>query len=172
VTGRATPTSDTADPLPSWSALVNVYQSVLHDVVAALDQQTGIDSGVFSALAYLERAGPPHRLPMGELQRSMYPRYSQPGFSRLVQRMEADGFVERRVDRTDRRATIIATTRAGRRQFRRANSIYIATLRTSFGRHLRTSEHARLAAMLGRVTTRRGARTRVPTESHRKADTR
>ncbi len=171
MTGRVTPTRDAADPLPSWSALVNVYQSVLHDVVAALDQQAGIDSGVFSALAYLERTGPPHRLPMSELQRSMHPRYSQPGFSRLVQRMEADGFVERRVDRTDRRATIIATTRAGRKQFLRANSIYTATLRTSFGRHLRANEHARLAAILGRVTTR-GARTRVASESRQKADTR
>jgi DNA-binding MarR family transcriptional regulator len=172
MTGRVTPTRDAADPLPSWSALVNVYQSVLHDVVAALDQQAGIDSGVFSALAYLERAEPPHRLPMSELQRSMHPRYSQPGFSRLVQRMEADGFVERRVDRTDRRATIIATTRAGRRQFLRANSIYIATLRTSFGRHLHASEHARLATILGRVATRRGARTRVATASRQNADTR
>jgi hypothetical protein len=33
-----------------------VYQSVLHDVVAALDDEAGMDSGVFSALAYLERA--------------------------------------------------------------------------------------------------------------------
>jgi DNA-binding MarR family transcriptional regulator len=163
VTGRPTPTPtrDAADPLQSWSALVNVYQSVLHDVVAALDQQTGIDSGVFSALAYLERAEPPHRLPMGELQRAMHPRYSQPGFSRLVQRMESDGLVERRVDRADRRATIIVTTRAGRKQFCEANTVYIAALRTSYGLHLRASEHARLAAILGRVG-----------QSRRKADTR
>ena len=67
---------------------------------------------------------------MGELQRAMHPRYSQPGFSRLVQRMEADGLVERRVDRRDRRATIIVTTRAGRKQFREANTVYIAALRT------------------------------------------
>ena len=172
MTRRAAPAPDDAEPLESWSALVNVYQAVLHDVVAALDHETGIDSGVFSVLAYLERAEPPHRLPMGELQRAMHPRYSQPGFSRLVQRMEADGLVERRVDRTDRRATIIATTRAGRKQFLRANSIYIATLRTSFGRHLRASEHARLAAILGRVATRRGTRTRVATGPRKNADTR
>ena len=155
MTGRATPTADAVDPIASWSALVNVYQAVLHDVVAALDQRTGIDSGVFSALAYLERAAPPHRLPMAELQRAMHPRYSQPGFSRLVQRMEADGLVERRVDRADRRATIVVTTSAGRKQFGEANSVYIAALRTSFGRHLHANEHARLAAILGSVTARR-----------------
>jgi DNA-binding MarR family transcriptional regulator len=161
VTRRAAPARDDAEPLESWSALVNVYQAVLHDVVAALDHETGIDSGVFSALAYLERAEPPHRLPMGELQRAMHPRYSQPGFSRLVQRMEADGLVERRADRTDRRATIIVTTRAGRKQFREANAVYVAALHTSFGRHLHPNEHARLATVLGRVS-----------ESRREADTR
>ena len=37
---------------------------------AALDDEAGMDSGVFSALAYLERAEPPHRMPMSELQRA------------------------------------------------------------------------------------------------------
>jgi DNA-binding MarR family transcriptional regulator len=162
VSDPATHERDADDPLPSWSALVNVYQSVLHDVVAALDEQAGTDSGVFSALAYLERARPPHRLPMGELQRAMHPRYSQPGFSRLVQRMEADGLVERRRDPADRRATIVVSTRAGRAQFRAANAVYVAALRTSFGRHLSADDHARLAAMLSRVTAHRaGERSQV-----------
>jgi DNA-binding MarR family transcriptional regulator len=145
----------TDDPLPSWSALVTVYQSVLHDVVAALDQRAGMDSGVFSTLAYLERAEPQHRLPMGELQQLMHPRYSQPGFSRLVQRMEADGLVERRPDPDDRRAMIVVTTRAGRRQFREANAVYVDALRICFGRHLRDDDHARLASILERVAARR-----------------
>ena len=149
------PVSDAVDPLPSWSALVAVYQSVLHDVVAALDEDAGMDSGVFSALAYLERAQPPHRMPMGDFQRAMHPRYSQPGFSRLVQRMEVDGLVERRPDPADRRATIVVTTRAGRRQFTAANAVYVDALGASFGRHLDPVEHARLASLLAEVSTRR-----------------
>jgi DNA-binding MarR family transcriptional regulator len=147
--------TEPTDPLPSWSALVTVYQSVLHDVVAELDQHIGMDSGVFSALAYLERADPPHRLPMSELQRAMHPRYSQPGFSRLVQRMEADGLVERHADPDDRRATNIVTTRTGRKQFREANVVYVAALQESFGHHLRDDEHERLATLLTRVTAHR-----------------
>src|SRR6185436_17602184 len=102
----------------------------------------------FSALAYLERADPPHRMAMAELQRALHPRYSQPGFSRLVQRMEADGLVERRADPTDRRATVVATTRAGRKQFAAANEVYVATLRAAFGRHLKADEHEQLVAVL------------------------
>jgi DNA-binding MarR family transcriptional regulator len=145
---------DATDPLPSWSALVTVYQSVLHDVVAALDDFAGMDSGVFSALAYLERAER-HRMPMGDLQRLMHPRYSQPGFSRLVQRMESDGLVERLPDPADRRASIVVLTRTGRSQFRAANQIYVDALRVSFGRHLRDDEHHRLAALLASVAERR-----------------
>jgi DNA-binding MarR family transcriptional regulator len=148
------PVPDATDPLPSWSALVTVYQSVLHDVVAALDDFAGMDSGVFSALAYLERAER-HRMPMGDLQRLMHPRYSQPGFSRLVQRMESDGLVERLADPADRRASIVVLTRTGRSQFRAANQIYVDALRVSFGRHLRDDEHHRLAALLARVAERR-----------------
>ncbi len=147
-----------ADPRPSWSVLVAVYQAVLHDVVAQLDRRAGMDSGVFSALAYLERADPPHRMPMGELQRAMHPRYSQPGFSRLVQRMEQDGLVERRTDARDRRATVIVATRVGRAQFRAANAVYVDALEESFGRHLGPAEHERVAAILGRVAERRASR--------------
>jgi DNA-binding MarR family transcriptional regulator len=143
------------DPVPSWSALVGVYQSVLHDLVAALDDEAGIDSGVFSALAYLERATPPHRVPMAELRRLMHPRYSQPGFSRLVQRMEADGLVDRRPDPEDRRAMVVVTTRAGRTRFRDANRVYGDVLRRSFGRHLRADDHAQLSAILARVSEKR-----------------
>ncbi len=151
------------DDLASWSALVDVYQSVLHDVVAALDARVGIDSGVFSALAYLERAQRAHRLPMGELQGLMHPRYSQPGFSRLVQRMESDGLVERHRDPADLRATIVVTTRAGRKRFREANAVYTDALRTSFSCHLDPAEHRQLTEILGRVATGRdGLRGRGP----------
>ena len=139
-----------------------VYQSVLHDVVRALGEQAGMDSGVFSALAYLERADPPHRMRLGELQRLLHPRYSQPGLSRLVQRMEAEGLVERRPDPTDGRAAILVSTRSGRRAYERANSVYTAAVHEHFGRHLTGSEGARIAGMLSRVAQRRDSRSPSP----------
>ena len=115
-----TPETASADPLAAWSTLVAVYQAVLHDVVRALGEEASMDSGVFSALAYLKRAETPHRMRMSELQARLHPRYSQPGFSRLVQRMETDGLVERRADPADGRAAILTTTRVGRRAYDRA----------------------------------------------------
>jgi DNA-binding MarR family transcriptional regulator len=93
---------------------------------------------------------------MSELQRLFHPRYSQPGLSRLAQRMESDGFVERRRDPIDGRATILVSTRAGRRAYARANSVYTAAVHEHFGRHLSRNEGTLLAASLLRIVERRG----------------
>jgi len=136
------------DQLDAWSALVGVYQSVLHDVVRALENDAGMDSGVFSALAYLARAEPRGRMRLSELLELMHPRYSQPGLSRLVQRMEADGLVERRADPDDGRATVLQMTRAGRARYVRADAIYTDAVREHFGRHLEPAEARTLRASL------------------------
>jgi DNA-binding MarR family transcriptional regulator len=136
-----------------WSALVAVYQPVLRDVVAALERDAGIDSGAYSVLAYLDQAGAPMRL--RELQALMRVRYSQPGLSRLVQRMERDGVVERRVDPDDGRATFVALTRTGRSRFRRAHEIYAAALDEHLGRNVTPAAAAELARALDAVATAR-----------------
>jgi DNA-binding MarR family transcriptional regulator len=152
------------DQLDAWSALVAVYQSVLHDVVRALENDAGMDSGVFSALAYLARAEPRGRMRLSELLELMHPRYSQPGLSRLVQRMEADGLVERRADPDDGRATVLQMTRAGRARFVRADAIYADAVREHFGRHLepvdaRTLRSSLDALLRARATSASASRT-------------
>lgn len=136
-----------------WSALVAVYQPVLRDVVMTLERDARIDSGIYSVLAYLDRAETPMRL--RELQELMRVRYSQPGLSRLLQRMERDGLVERRVDPTDRRATIVGLTRAGRARFRRAHEIYSRALDEHLGRNVSATAAKDLARALTAVAEAR-----------------
>ncbi len=158
--------TDDTDRLDAWSALVAVYQSVLHDVVRALESEAGLDSGVFSALAYLVRAEPPGRMRLSLLQRLMHPRYSQPGLSRLVQRMEADGLVERRAHPDDGRATVLVMTRAGRARFTKADVVYTGALQEHFGRHLTATQARALEAALRPVTRGRAIRA-VPSRTVR-----
>jgi DNA-binding MarR family transcriptional regulator len=138
-----------------WSALVAVYQPVLRDVVSSLERDARIDSGAYSALAYLERAG--GRLPLRELHELMRVRYSQPGLSRLVQRLEQDGLVDRIIDPADRRATTVHLTRAGRARFRHAHAVYVEALDEHLGRHLPAASagelSARLESLAGRIAT-------------------
>jgi DNA-binding MarR family transcriptional regulator len=138
-----------------WSALVAVYQPVLRDVVTVLERDAGIDSGAYSVLAYLDQAGAP--MPLRELQQLMRVRYSQPGLSRLIQRMERDGVVERRVDPDDRRATFVGLTRTGRARFRRAQDVYSTALDEQLGRYVPATEAAELARALRAVVAARPA---------------
>ena len=138
-----------------WSALVEVYQPVLRDVVGALEQDADIDSGTYSALAYLDQAG--GRMRLRELQDLMRVRYSQPGLSRLVQRMDDDGIVERRVDPDDGRGTVVSLTRAGRSRFRRAHDVYTTALGEHLGAHISAADARGLTAALERL-----AKTRTP----------
>jgi DNA-binding MarR family transcriptional regulator len=137
-----------------WSALVAVYQPVLRDVVAALERDAGIDSGSYSVLAYLDRAG--GRMPLRELQELMRVRYSQPGLSRLVQRLERERLVARVTDADDRRATIVRLTPTGRVRFRRAHDVYTAALEEHLGRHLVSGPVAALTEQLEGLGARVG----------------
>ena len=139
-----------------WRALVDVYQPVLREVVTELERDAGIDSGTYSVLAYLDRADGALRL--SELQTLMRVRYSQPGLSRLVQRMERDGVVERRVDPDDGRATLVALTRTGRTRFRRAHDVYNDALDEHLGRNVSATEATDLARALTAFASARAAR--------------
>lgn len=136
-----------------WSALVDVYQPVLREVVDALERDAGIDSGTYSALAYLDQAG--GRMRIGDLHDLLRVRYSQPGLSRLVQRMERDGSVERRVDPDDRRGTVVSLTRSGRTRYRRAHEVYEAALDEQLARALPDATVASLTRTLESLAARR-----------------
>ena len=146
-----------APALQAWSALVAAYFAVLPDVVGRLEAETGLDSGTFSALAYLDRASVAGRMRLSELHEAMRYRYSQPGLSRLVQRMERDDLVARRSDPEDGRAALVVTTRHGRARYRKANEVYLDALAEHFGRHLKGDEAAQLTAVLERLVARRTA---------------
>lgn len=137
-----------------WTALVAVYQPVLREVVDALERDAGIDSGTYSALAYLDQEG--GRMRIGDLHANLRVRYSQPGLSRLVQRMERDGIVERQIDPDDRRGTVVSLTRNGRTRFRRAHDVYTAALDEHLGRNLPDPTIVSLTRALEGVAARRG----------------
>jgi DNA-binding MarR family transcriptional regulator len=136
-----------------WRALVDVYQPVLREVVTELERDAGIDSGTYSVLGYLDRAGGTMRL--GALQALLRVRYSQPGLSRLVQRMESDGLVERVEVPDDRRATTVRLTRTGRTRTRTARAVYERALEHHLGGYVSAADARRLIGLLERVATAR-----------------
>ena len=71
-----------------------------------------LDSGSFDVLATLLRAGPPHRLTAGALQRTSM--ITSSAVAQRLNRLESRGFVTRSQNPDDARATDVTLTEAGR----------------------------------------------------------
>lgn len=71
----------------------------------------GTDRIILDVLAMLRRAGPPHRLTPGELQRAAL--ITSGGMSQRLERLEAAGLISRTIHSEDRRKVQVELTQAG-----------------------------------------------------------
>jgi DNA-binding MarR family transcriptional regulator len=74
-------------------------------------------------------------------------RLSQPGLSRLVERMEVDGLVSRRRDPQDGRGTLVALTDRGREAQRTVGRVHAASIVARVTGSLSSAEQAELARL-------------------------
>lgn len=81
---------------------------------------------------------------------------SRSATTRLVDRLESDGLVERRSCASDRRGTFVVLTPRGEEVFRDAGRIHLRGIDEHVGSHLTDDELAQLAALLGKLTSRVG----------------
>ena len=100
----------------AWAALLRAHRLLVGEVEAALKAANTIPLVSYDVLLELRRAGRPLR--QRELEERML--LAQYGVSRLIDRLEADGFVERRPDPNDARARLIALTATGRKALKAA----------------------------------------------------
>jgi DNA-binding MarR family transcriptional regulator len=107
---------------PSRSVYFSLMKSadILGGDFARLFRQHGITATVFNAMRILIQ-GPDEGQRIGEIGRQLIQRV--PDITRLIDRMERDGLVERSRDTEDRRAVSIRLTEAGRRK---CESLYSA----------------------------------------------
>jgi DNA-binding MarR family transcriptional regulator len=84
----------------------------------------GLQPGWFDLLAALRRAGVPYELNPTELTRTTL--VSSAGMTKRIDRLVAEGFVERRPDPDDRRGTLVCLTRHGKRLIDEALETHLA----------------------------------------------
>jgi DNA-binding MarR family transcriptional regulator len=101
------------------------------------------------ALANLRDAGGPLR--MGEIADRLT--LSRGGVTKLIDRLEAAGYVKRVPDATDRRATGVEITTEGRAVVEGARPIIVAALWDLWGRHLSDAEADSLTEILHGIAT-------------------
>ncbi len=86
------------------------------------------------------------------------------GVTRLIDRLERDGVVERRACATDGRGTFVALTADGTEVFRRAGRVHIRGINEHLGTNLTVNEMAELRRIMTKLAA--GIHATNTTESH------
>lgn len=137
--------------ISAWARLARVQQQALRSIERALKEAGLPPLAWYDVLLELERAGGPGLRPF-ELERAML--LAQYNLSRLIDRLEAAGHVERIACEDDGRGHLIAVTASGRAMRRRMWPVYARAIEQAIGRHLAAAETRSLDGLLGALLER------------------
>jgi DNA-binding MarR family transcriptional regulator len=134
--------------LDSWVRLLRGHASVIRAISAQLVADHGLTINDYEALLHLARAeeGRMRRVDLAE--RLIL---TASGVTRLLDGLEAAGWVERASCASDRRVAYAVLTPAGRTKLHVASESHMADIRTYFESRFSTEELERLASLLGRL---------------------
>jgi DNA-binding MarR family transcriptional regulator len=124
MTTKATAT-DRDQLLDRWSELENQHARVREALERALQREHRISLTEYEVLRRLAESPEGHRR-IQELAEEIH--LSQSALSRLVQRLEDDGYVQRAVCDFDRRGVFACVTDAGRKAQAEAHPTHVAVL--------------------------------------------
>lgn len=129
-------------------AVVNLLQAAAwlrEELNSALLEAAGVSLAEQEAMVRLLHHGP--RVPLGHLAQLVL--FTQSGVTRLIDRLEAKGYVRRELSSEDRRLTYAALTDDGRRKLvEEINPIVARVVSERFTRHLEPDEIVELRRIL------------------------
>lgn len=132
----------------AWARLLRAQHAAQSHVEKALKDAGFPPLSWYDVLLELERGDKAGQRPF-ELERHLLlPQY---GLSRLLDRIEAAGYLERRPCEDDARGQVVVITRAGRQLRRRIWPTYAAALKTAVSDRLTKKEQEALAGLLGKL---------------------
>ncbi|MFP4148294.1 MAG: MarR family winged helix-turn-helix transcriptional regulator [Nitriliruptoraceae bacterium] len=144
--------------LEAWRAFLEAYAVTLDVLERELKAGAELPLTWYDVLVQLAEA-PDNRLRMQDLADAVL--LSKSGVTRLVDRMERSGLVERTRCAHDRRGTFAALTPSGRERLRGAAPTHLAGVQAHFAAHLDDEEAAMLVRLLSRIAeANRAARER------------
>jgi DNA-binding MarR family transcriptional regulator len=129
----------------AWARLAKAQRKALASIEEALSAANLPPLAWYDVLLELERAG--GGLRPFELEHEIL--LAQCNLSRLIDRLEKAGYVERRTCQGDRRGQVIAITAAGKNMRRRMWSVYGPAIQAAVGAHLSPKQIETLAVLLG-----------------------
>ena len=132
----------------AWARLMKAQQRALGSIEGALKAAGLPPLAWYDVLLETERAGRNGLRPF-ELERAML--LAQYNLSRLVDRLEAAGYLERRECEEDGRGHLVAITEAGRAMRRRMWPVYARAIETAIGQRLSARQAETLGDLLGQL---------------------
>ena len=145
--------TDTSAATATWTSLVQAHTVAFEAVEGALVREVGLPLAWHEVLVRLSASEVPVR--MQEVARAVL--LSKSGLTRLADRMEEAGLIERRACASDRRGVFLAVTPAGRDLLERARPVFLKAVDDHFARHLRPGELDDLADLSRRLIEGNGA---------------
>ncbi|MGA7397623.1 MAG: MarR family transcriptional regulator [Solirubrobacterales bacterium] len=141
------PTAESAAYVSAWQAVRNAHRTVVERIEIDLSEAGLPPLAFYDVLAKLELSAAPLRPKDMLCQVDV----TKSGLTRLLDRIEKAGLVERSYCPSDRRGTFLSITKEGRKTLGRMKPIRNAVFEEHFTANLTTEEAVLLADMLGRV---------------------
>lgn len=135
-----------SDERTAWLGLLDVHSRMVKELGQELERKHGLSLSDYSVLAALTR-NPEGRMRMSEL--ADHASISRPGMTRLVERLEREGLVERGRNEADSRQVYAAITDSGLERLAEATESHFEGVRSRFFDKLSaTQTHALASAWL------------------------
>ncbi|MGH2863914.1 MAG: MarR family winged helix-turn-helix transcriptional regulator [Solirubrobacteraceae bacterium] len=146
----ATPEQETLTlgELRAWRGLLRAHACLAKRLDSELEHAHGLPMSSYEVLHHLEETTG-GRMRMCELAEQA--QLSRSGLTRLIDRMERDGLVERCSCVHDARGSYACLTEAGRERLQEARVTHLAVIREQFFSHFSEAELGTLADMWERI---------------------
>lgn len=148
------PDALSASELRAWRGLLRAHACLAKRLDAELDRRHGLPMTSYEVLHLLEEAST-ERMRMCDL--AEHARLSRSGLTRLVDRLERDGLLERCSCSHDARGAYACLTPAGRERLAQARGTHLAVVREHFFSRFSEAELGLLADMWERIAPCGGA---------------
>ncbi|HEY8773214.1 MAG TPA: MarR family winged helix-turn-helix transcriptional regulator [Gaiellaceae bacterium] len=135
--------------LRAWRLYFESALALVDVLDVELEREAGIPLRWYDTLVHLEDT--PDGLRMNELAEQIL--YSKSGFTRVVDRMEEAGLVQRVRPESDRRSILVVLTDQGRNTMERARRHHRHGIEQHFSRHLSDTDIKALTRALEKLST-------------------
>src|SRR5215213_6518327 len=140
--------SPTPERLLAWRLYVESALALIDVLDSELERDAGVPMRWYDALVHLEEM--PDGLRMNELAERIL--YSKSGFTRVVDRLEEAGLVQRVRPENDRRSILVVLTDQGRTTMEQARRHHRHAIEQHFSQHLSDSDIKALTRALEKLS--------------------